>query len=361
MAERAIKELGGERDLRIEVRARRRRRGPAITPWKADVALPTYKLGDKVATRKAYGDTLAALGARPEVVALDGEVSNSTHADEFKKAFPDRFFEMYIAEQQMVAAAVGLQVRGYIAVRLHLRRLLLPRLRLHPDGRRSPRRTSVSAGSHAGVEIGADGPSQMALEDLAALRAVHGSTILYPCDASAPPSWWRQMADRDGHLATSAPLGAPTRCSTTTTSEFPIGGARVVRRSDDRSGRDRRRRGHAAQCARPQRTRWPRRGITCRVIDCYSVKPIAVDVLAEAARDCGGILVVVEDHSPEGGLGAAVMEALAGHEHPPRISHLAVRELPGSGKPAELMAAAGIDAEAIARAARAAAKTAGGH
>ncbi|MGA8016784.1 MAG: transketolase [Candidatus Dormiibacterota bacterium] len=357
MAERAIRELGGERDLRIEVRPPRAG-VPAIKREKAEVTLPTYKLGDKVATRKAYGDSLTALGARPEVVALDGEVSNSTHADEFKKAFPDRFFEMYIAEQQMVAAAVGLQVRGYTPFASTFAAFFSRAYDFIRMAAISQARIRLS-GSHAGSEIGADGPSQMALEDLAALRAIHGSTVLYPSDAVSTAKLVAQMADRDGISYIRTTRGAyPVLYDNA--DEFPIGGARVVRRSDsDRAAIIAA--GVTLHNALAAADTLAKERINCRVIDCYSVKPIAVDVLAEAARDCGGILVVVEDHSPEGGLGAAVMEALAGHEHPPRIFHLAVRELPGSGKPAELMAAAGIDAEAIARAARDAAKTVGGH
>jgi transketolase len=356
MAERAIRELGGERDLRIEVRPPRAG-VPAIKREKAEVTLPTYNLGDKVATRKAYGDSLTALGARPEVVALDGEVSNSTHADEFKKAFPDRFFEMYIAEQQMVAAAVGLQVRGYTPFASTFAAFFSRAYDFIRMAAISQARIRLS-GSHAGSEIGADGPSQMALEDLAALRAIHGSTVLYPCDAVSTAKLVAQMADRDGISYIRTTRGAyPVLYDNA--DEFPIGGARVVRRSDsDRAAIIAA--GVTVHNALAAADTLAKERINCRVIDCYSVKPIAVDVLAEAARDCGGILVVVEDHSPEGGLGAAVMEALAGHEHPPRIFHLAVRELPGSGKPAELMAAAGIDAEAIARAARDAAKTTGG-
>ena len=356
MAERAIKELGGERDIRIEVRPPERGR-PAIRPERATVTLPTYNLGDSVATRKAYGDAITALGARPEVVALDGEVSNSTHADEFKKAHPERFFEMFIAEQQMVSTAVGLQVRGYVPFASTFAAFMARAYDFIRMAAISQANIRLS-GSHAGSEIGADGPSQMALEDLASLRAVHGSTVLYPSDAVSAAKLVAQMADRRGISYIRTTRNAyPVIYDNG--EEFPIGGAKVVRRSDtDKAAIVAA--GVTLHGALAAADKLAKDSINCRVIDCYSIKPIAADVLREAARDCGGILVVVEDHYPEGGLGAAVMEALAGDEHPPRIYHLAVRDIPGSGRTADLLAAEGIDADAIAKAARHAAKTAGG-
>jgi len=356
MAERAIKELGGERDLRLEVR-KPQRGVPAIKAEKVEVTLPTYSLGEKVPTRKAYGDALAAIGARPEVVALDAEVSNSTHADEFKKAHPDRFFEMWIAEQQMISAAVGVQVRGYTTFASTFAAFFARAydfIRMAAISQADLR----LCGSHAGSEIGADGPSQMALEDLAALRAIHGSTVLYPSDAVSTAKLVAEMADRPGisYLRTTR-NGYPVIYDNA--EAFPIGGAKVLRRSDsDRAAVVAA--GVTVHSALAAADRLASEGINARVIDCYSVKPIAAEVLAEAARDCGGILVVVEDHYPEGGLGAAVMEALAGSEHPPRIFHLAVRDVPGSGRTADLLAAEGIDADAIVTAARDAAKTRGG-
>ena len=356
MAARAIEELGGERDLRIDVRPPRSGT-PAIKRTAAAISLPAYTRGEKVATRRAYGDALVALGARPEVVALDGEVSNSTHADAFKKAFPERFFEMYIAEQQLVAAAVGLQVRGYVPFASTFAAFFSRAydfVRMAAISRANLR----LSGSHAGSEIGADGPSQMALEDLAAMRAVEGSTVLYPSDAVSCAKLVAQMADRPGIAYIRTTRNAyPVLYDNA--DEFPIGGARVVRRSDaDRvaivaAGVTLHQALEAADALAAE-------GIACRVIDCYSVKPIAAQVLAEAARDCGGTLIVVEDHYPEGGLGAAVMEALAGSEHPPRVLHLAVHGVPGSGSTADLLRAEEIDAEAIARAARRAAATSEG-
>jgi transketolase len=356
MAERAIAELGGERDLRIEVRTPASA-GPAGPPTRPEVTLPTYKVGDKVATRKAYGDAIAALGARPDVVALDGEVSNSTHADSFKKAHPERFFEMFIAEQEMVAAAVGLQVRGYVPFASTFAAFMSRAydfIRMAAISRANIR----LSGSHAGSEIGADGPSQMALEDLAAMRAVQGSTVLYPCDATSTAKLIAQMGERPGVSYIRTTRGSyPVLYDSGV--EFPIGGAQVLRRSDgDQAaiiGA-----GVTVHEALSAADTLAGEGIHCRVVDCYSIKPIAGEVLAEAARDCGGTLIVVEDHYPEGGLGAAVMEALAGSSPPPRVVHLAVRDVPGSGTSTELMRAEGIDAEGIARAVRQVVGTLGG-
>ncbi|HYA00831.1 MAG TPA: transketolase [Candidatus Binatia bacterium] len=357
MAERAIAELGGIRDLHIEVRPPAPG-APAIQPDHAPVSLPTYNPGDKVATRRAFGDALAALGARPDVVALDGEVSNSTYSDAFDKAHPERFFQMWIAEQALVAAAVGLQVRGYVPFAATFAAFFSRAydfIRMAAISQADLR----LCGSHAGSEIGADGPSQMALEDLAAMRAIQGSTVLYPSDAVSTAKLVAQMADRSGISYMRTTRGAyPVLYDNGT--EFAIGGAKVLRRGDgDRAAIVAA--GVTLHNALEAADRLAAEGINCRVIDCYSIKPISVDVLAEAAHDCGNTLVVVEDHYPEGGLGAAVMEALAGQEHPPRILHLAVRDLPGSGKTSDLLAAAGIDADAIVNAARHAATTSGGH
>jgi transketolase len=355
MAERAIKELGGERDLRIEVRPPKSGQA-AVRPEKTQVTLPTYEKGSLVATRKAYGDAIAALGARPEVVALDGEVSNSTHADEFKQAHPERFFEMWIAEQQMVAAAVGLQVRGYVPFASTFAAFISRAydfIRMAAVSRANIR----LSGSHAGSEIGADGPSQMALEDLAALRAVQGSTVLYPSDAVSTARLVAQMADRSGISYIRTTRNAyPVLYDNA--EEFPIGGAKVVRRSDQDQVAIVAA-GVTLHLALEAADRLAKESINCRVIDCYSIKPVATEVLAEAAHVCGGTLIVVEDHYPEGGLASAVMEALAGESYPPRIVHLCVRELPGSGQTADLLAAEGIDANGIVKAARKAAKSKG--
>jgi transketolase len=343
-AKRAIAELGGERNLTVKPRPPDPHQPLARGATQA-VELPTYKLGDKVATRKAYGDALVALGAaRPEVVALDGEVSNSTYAAEFAKAYPDRYFEMYIAEQQLVAAAVGLQVRGYTPFASTFAAFLSRAydfVRMAAISRANIR----LSGSHAGVSIGEDGPSQMALEDLAMMRAVHGSTVLYPSDATSTAALVAAMADRSG-----ISFIRTTRGNTTVLYEsgesFPIGGSKVVRRSDQ----DRVTvvaAGITLQEALAAYDQLAAQGIKIRVIDCYSVKPIDVGTLREANEATHGRVVVVEDHWPEGGLGDAVLEAFDGARPAPTVARLAVREMPSSGKPAELLHAAGIDAAAI--------------
>jgi transketolase len=352
MAERAIIELGGERNLLV--------RGPkpaasARVPRQAadaaaEIKLPTYQVGEKVATRKAYGQTLAALGARRDVVAMDGEVSNSTFADQFASEHPARFFEMYIAEQQLVAAAVGFSVRGYRPFASTFAAFFSRAydfIRMASIGGA----TIALSGSHAGVEIGADGPSQMALEDLAMMRAVHGSTVLYPSDATSAAALVAAMADLDGISYIRTTRGAyPVLYGAG--EAFPVGGAKVVRSSDADQVTLVGAGVTLHQCLAAADT-LATDGVTARVIDLYSVKPVDTGVLSAAAAVTGGRFVLVEDHHPEGGIGSAVVDALTGAGRAElSIAHLAVRDMPGSGTPAELMAAAGIDAAHIADAAR---------
>jgi transketolase len=323
---------------------------PLPPPRKPD--LPTYTA--PLATRKAYGEALAALGAaRADVVVLDAEVSNSTHAEDFKKTAPDRFFEMYIAEQQMIAAAVGMQVVGLVPFASTFAAFMTRAYDFIRMAAISQANIRLS-GSHAGVSIGEDGPSQMALEDLAMMRAVHGSTVLYPCDANQTARLVALMADLPGisYIRTTrekTPILYSDRLD-----DFRVGGSRIVR-------------GGGAQDA----VAVIAAGITVheavkaadalkdtvrlRVIDLYSVKPIDTAALVDAVRATRGRLIVAEDHWPEGGVGDAVLAALAGagaSRELARFVHLAPRAMPGSGKPAELLAAAGIDAAHIAAAAK---------
>ena len=247
MAERAVIELGGERNLLVRgpVPDQATPRHPARDGGAAGIKLPAYDLGQKVATRKAYGDALAALGARPDVVAMDGEVSNSTFADEFAKAYPERYFEMFIAEQQLVAAAVGMGVRGYRPFASTFAAFFTRAY----DFIRMAAISQASiclAGSHAGVEIGADGPSQMALEDLAMLRAVHGSTVLYPCDGTSAAALVVAMADLAGHLLHA---DHPGRLPGAVRRRGGLPGRRVQGAAPDRRrpGDPDRRRGHPAR------------------------------------------------------------------------------------------------------------------
>ena len=346
--EAAIAELGGLTDVHVEI-AKPEAPAPERTAA-GELELPRYELGEEVATRKAYGDALAALGAaRPDVVAVDGEVSNSTFAEAFAKAHPERYFEMYIAEQQLVAAAVGLQAVGWTPFGSTFAAFLS---RAYDFIRMAAisRATFVLCGSHAGVSIGEDGPSQMALEDIAALRAVHGSTVLHPCDANQTAKLVAALADTEGisYLRTLRPatpvLYAPDE-------EFEIGGSRVLRSSDADDvalvGA-----GITVHEALKAADALAEEGISARVVDLYSIKPLDEETLRAAVEATGGRLVTVEDHWPEGGLGEAVVSALAATDDPPRVAKLAVNGMPRSGKPEELLADAGIDAEHIAAAAR---------
>jgi transketolase len=345
--EEAVAELGGERNIVIEV-ARPESGEPHTFEASGSLELPTWEHGEEVATRRAYGDALAALGAaRGDVVALDGEVSNSTYAEIFRDAHPDRYFEMYIAEQQMVAAAVGLQVRKWVPFASTFAAFLSRAydfIRMAAISQANIR----LCGSHAGVSIGEDGPSQMALEDLAMMRAVHGSTVLYPSDANQTARLVAEMADREGIV-----FMRTTRAATPVLygagEEFPVGGSRVLRDGDDVTIVAA---GITLHESLKAADRLIAEGIDARVIDLYSVKPVDGETLRAAAEATGGRILTVEDHWPEGGIGDAVLEALSEGESPARVVRLAVRELPGSGKPAELLAAAGIDAEHIADAAR---------
>jgi len=349
-ADAAIRELGGIRDIRVSVP----KPDSSGEPHRFDAAgaleLPRYEPGGDVAVRKAYGDALAALGrARGDVVALDGEVSNSTYSEIFRAEHPDRYFEMYIAEQQMVAAAVGLQVRGWVPFASTFAAFLSRAydfVRMAAVSRASIR----LVGSHAGVSIGEDGPSQMALEDLAAFRAVGGSTVLYPCDPNQTAQLVAQMADRKG-ITFLRTTREKTPVLYGPDEQFRIGGSRVVR-SSDRDDVTVVAAGITLHEALKAADELAADGINLRVVDCYSVKPIDVEGLRDAARASGGRMVTVEDHWPEGGLGDAVLDVFAAAEDRPQVVKLAVREMPTSGTPQQLLDAAGIGARHIADAAR---------
>jgi transketolase len=350
--EQAIEELGGERNIVVEL-AKPDYEGEPHVFESGPFELPTWELGEEVATRMAYGEALVALGGtNGKVVALDGEVSNSTHAELFAKAYPERYFEMFIAEQQLVAAAVGLQVRNWVPFASTFAAFFSRAYDFVRMAAISQANIRLS-GSHAGVSIGEDGPSQMALEDLAMMRAVHGSTVLYPCDANQTAKLVAEMAERDG-IVFLRTTRAATPVVYDAEEEFPIGGARVLREGDDvaivAAGITLHESLKAAEELESE-------GISARVIDLYSVKPVDGETLRAAAEATGGRILTVEDHWSEGGIGDAVLEALSDGEAPARVVRLAVRDLPGSGKPAELLAAAGIDAEHIVEAAQALVET----
>lgn len=352
MAQRAIAELGGERKLTIEVP-----KPENLQPAKieAQPLEPTvYQEGDAIATRQVYGEALKAIGAdRTKIVALDGEVSNSTHARDFADAHGDRFFEMFIAEQQLVGAAVGLQVRNYKPFASTFAAFLS---RAYDFVRMAAvsRANIKLVGSHAGVSIGQDGPSQMALEDIASLRAVYGSTVLYPCDGNQTLKLVEQMVDREGivYLRTTR-MKTPVIYSADET--FPIGGSKVVR-SSDRDTVTIIGAGVTLHEALKAYEALKQEDITARIVDLYSVKPIDVETICQAARDTEGKIVVVEDHWAEGGLGEAVMDALTSKDSTYtgaiQLTKLAVTQMPSSGAPEKMLRAAKIDAEAISEAVR---------
>jgi transketolase len=345
----AIAELGGERNISVQVAKPAGDGKPHVFETNGELNLPKYELGTKEATRKAYGDALVALGgARGDVIAIDGEVGNSTYAEEFKEAHPERFVQAYIAEQQLLSYAVGFQVRGWRPFAATFAAFLS---RAYDFVRMAAvsRADIVLAGSHAGVSIGEDGPSQMALEDLASLRAVHGSTVLYPSDPNQAAELLAQAADRKGIV-----FMRTTREKTPVIYQpgerFEIGGSRTVRRTDDdavtlvAAGITLHEALKAADLLSAD-------GISARVIDLYSVKPVDKATLVAASRETAAI-VTIEDHFPEGGIGDAVLEGLADEPGRAPVHKLAVTIMPGSATPAEQLEAAGIDAEHIAAAAR---------
>jgi transketolase len=339
--EGAIEELGGIRDLRVEVAA------PAADPPAYEIAVdavdrPAYELGEKVATRGAYGDGLAWLGSVDEkVVALDGEVGNSTYAERFAAKHPDRFFEMYIAEQQMVAAAIGLQTRGWKPFASSFGAFLSRAYDFIRMGAISAADFKL-CGSHVGVSIGPDGPSQMALEDIAAFRAVLDSVVLYPSD----PNQTVQLLDAmRGHRGFS--YMRTTREKTPTIydagdRDFRIGGSRVLRSGDEDAvtlvGA-----GITLHECLDAAGQLADKGIDARIVDLYSVKPVDAETILAAAAETRAV-VTVEDHWAEGGIGETVAGVLAAAGSGTPLVSLAVSGRPGSGPPAELLAAAGIDA-----------------
>ena len=323
---------------------------PAPSPLPApNLAAPasypaiSYKLGDLIATREAYGAALVRLGdADPRVVAMDGDTKNSTYSEKFFHKFPERFTECFIAEQNLVAVAIGYATRGHVpfvstfatfftraADQIRVAGISQSNLKL--------------VGSHVGISIGEDGPSQMALEDLALMRAIVGSTVLYPAEAVATEKLLEQMATVKGvcFLRTSRPK---TPVIYGNDEEFPIGGAKVVRQSaGDKvtivgAGVTLFEALKAADTLKAE-------GINVTVIDAYSIKPLGKKEILAAAKKTHNTVITVEDHYSEGGLGDAVAGELSCEGI--KVHKLAVVGIPRSGHAAELMAAFGIDAAAI--------------
>ncbi len=305
-----------------------------------------YKLGDSVATREAYGNAILRMGgADPRIVALDGDTKNSTYAEKFFKKFPERSTECFIAEQNLVAVAIGFGTRGKVpfastfatfftraADQIRVAGISMANLKL--------------VGSHVGVSIGEDGPSQMALEDLALMRAIAGSTVLYPADAVSAEKLMEHMALNRGiyFLRTSRPK---TPVIYNNDEQFPIGGAKVLRQNPGDKvtvvGA-----GVTLYEALKAADTLKGEGIGITVIDAYSIKPLGKDVIKAAAQKTNNTVITVEDHYAEGGIGDAVAGELSSDGI--KVHKLAVRELPRSGKPEELLAKYGIDAAAIVKA-----------
>jgi transketolase len=315
----------------------------SFVPGGIPLPAPEFRRGQEVATRDAYGEALAALGPlNPAVVAMDGDVKNSTRSLRFREACPERFFECFIAEQNMVAAAVGLAASGRIPFVSSFACFLsraYDQIRMAGISRANVK----LCGSHAGVSIGQDGPSQMGLEDLAMFRAIPGSAILYPADAVCATRCVELAAGHPGmvYIRTTRPK---TPVLYDPGERFEVGGLKVLRQSDA----DRATVVAAGITVHEALAAWEtlaQESIPIRVIDLYSVKPVDQEGLLAAARATGGQLITVEDHYAQGGLGAAVLEAVA--EAGFSVTRLAVRDLPRSGDPEALLERAGISAHCI--------------
>jgi len=348
--DKALAELQSQLTGATGAKVRRVPREKAPEPAKpGPIAAPTYKLGDMVATREAYGSALVKIGAvNPDIVALDGDTKNSTFSEKFLKAYPDRFFEGFIAEQDMVGVATGLAARGKIPFastfacfleracdQIRMATISMSNIKL--------------VGSHAGVSIGEDGPSQMALEDLAIFRAMQGCSVLYPTDAVATERAIELAANHHGmvFIRTSRPKTAVLYDNA---QQFNFGKAIVLRQSDHDKvtvvGA-----GVTLVEALKAYDKLKEQGVTIRVIDIFSVKPIDKGLLLDCGKRTNNTIITVEDHYKDGGLGDAVAAAVS--PEGVRVHKLAVSELPRSGKPDELLHAYGISAARIAEKVRA--------
>jgi len=313
----------------------------------AEEKMAEYALGDTVATRDAFGNAIERLGVKhPELVVLDGEVCNSTRARTFRDAFPNRFYQMYIAEQNMVGAATGLALRGaspFVATFAAFLSRAFDQIRMIPYSGANVK----FVGSHCGVAIGQDGPSQMGLEDIAMFRTIQDGVVLYPSDAVSTEALVDAMMEHQGvsYLRTTR---GKTRVIYDSSESFPIGGSKVLRQTDDDRvtlvGA-----GVTLHEALEAHQLLAKDGIAARVIDLYSIKPLDHAALRQAA-DKTEVIFTIEDHFPEGGLGEAVLTSLSDHCTP--VNCLAVRKRPLSGAPDQQLTAQGLSAAKIARAVR---------
>jgi transketolase len=317
------------------------------TGQEKEIVVPLFSHSDMVATRKAFGQGLVAIGkAKNLVMSLDAEVKNSTYAELFERAFPDRFVQCFVAEQNMVSMAVGLASRGKIPFVSTFSSFLTrahDQLRMAAIGR-SPLRV---IGSHAGVSIGQDGPSQMGLEDIAMMRSLPNSVVLYSADAVSTVELLKLMTENDQSISYLRTTRANTPVIYDNHEQFSIGGCKVLRESCH----------DVASVIAAGITLFEalkayellkERGIEIAVIDLYSIKPLDRDTVLAVARSAHNRIITVEDHYPEGGIGEAILHALEGENI--SVTCLAVDKLPRSGKPEELLALVGIDADAIIRA-----------
>jgi transketolase len=344
--EKALAEIGPMPDVDAKrlIRPPRKAARPAA---KTGVAWERTDYSSPTATRLAYGFALEKLGrVNDNVVVLDGDVKNSTYADKFFESFPKRSFECYIAEQNLVGMGIGMAVKGYMPFIATFAAFLS---RAHDQIRMAAYSLSniKLCGSHVGVSIGEDGPSQMGLEDLAIFRPIPGCAVLYPCDANSTEACVESMARHRGmaYLRTTRPA---TPLLYPKDEAFPVGGSKILAKGE----------GDAVTViaagitvveALKAAQELKKEGVGVRVIDAYSVEPIDRETIRSEVADTGGRAIVVEDHFPGGGLGEAVASALGGGA---KLVHLCVRELPRSGKPAELLEAFGISSSSIAMAAR---------
>ena len=346
-SDEAIARLGGPSAHRI-----------TVSPPLEVAALPTretddaiadarWKLGDSVATRDAYGAALIALGhRRPDIIALDGEVSNSTRADGFAETFPERFVEAFIAEQNMLGMAIGLARSGW---RPFVSTFAAFLSRAYDFTRMAPvsQADLTLVGSHAGVSIGPDGPSQMGLEDIACMRAVAGATVLYPCDANQTSALVDLAAENPGVTYLRTTRGATPVVYDPDDRDFPIGGSRTLRSGEN----DRAVVVAAGITVHEALAAVDELDFGVRVIDAYSVQPLDADSIADAATATAHVLTV-EDHRAAGGLGEAVASALLSRGVSCAFRQLAVEGVPGSATPSEQLELAGIDRTAIGAAIR---------
>lgn len=340
-SKQALREFSGvDRNIRGTIAEPADLRPQPAAAQPADAA--SYQMGTRVATRKAYGAALKRLHSQfPQLVSLDAEVSNSTMADMFAKAVPERFFEMFVAEQNMVEVALGLSRRGklpFVSTFAAFFTRAFDQVRMSQYSGANLK----FVGSHAGVSIGEDGPSQMALEDIAMFRSILTSTVLHPCDAVSTEKLVEASAAHDGivYLRT---MRQDTPVIYGNDEHFRIGGSKLLRHtSSDRLTIVAA--GATVYEALEAHDRLQREGISVRVIDAYCLKPIDAAALRESA-DTTGAIVTVEDHYPAGGLGDAVLQALA--DRPVPVTILAVRKTPTSGGGEELRDFEGISASAI--------------